>query len=106
MTKEQREKDRRTGMSNSSVHAHSKKEGHGGRFVEGDPLDPSQQQEVQNDAGDPLNDSNEPTAPPSNAPVAEQKRVDKKSVPLDTEENFPELGAPVTDHGPQGAWKK
>jgi len=100
-----REKDRRSAMNTSSVHAHPKKDGAGGKFTWGAATENGEGVEM--DRKDPNYIVGQP---PNELPLhkdpIEPEICQKASVPENNEDEFPSLGAQMKPPSPHGAWSK
>lgn len=106
----QREKDRASGMQNSSMHACAKKDGAGGKFTWGNPLDdPVGSGEQVMDQKDPNcvvgEPANEAGGEENCKSGAAHEHTAAEGPPANDQMNFPDLG-PQGSHSPnlQGAW--
>jgi len=107
----QREKDRASGMQHSSMHACAKKDGAGGKFTWGNPMDdPVATSELVMDQKDPnCIAAEEPvTGAGGEAEKTETKAPTPAAAgpPANDQTNFPGLGQQNGGHSPalQGAW--
>jgi len=108
----QREKDRESGMLNSSLHATAKKDGAGGKYTWGSPMDDPvgsgfetvmDQKDPNYVVGEPVNQKTDEDDKGTNGVV---DRPTPGGPPAKDQENFPELGGLSGGHSrkPQGAW--